>query len=73
MTRGDKSDKDNELHVISEDRGWQEQDQEGLQRKDWPTSGLTKQDARWPLKVWSRQAWLHAMHVLISSSRPCAA
>ncbi|GEM_PF-6220999 len=31
------------------------------------------QVARLPLNVWSRQAWLQAMQVLISSARPCAA
>ena len=35
--------------------------------------GLTRQDAFWFLKTWSRQAWLQAMQVLISSARPAAA
>jgi hypothetical protein len=37
------------------------------------TRGLTKQDARLPWKVRSRHAWLHAIHVLISSALPSAA
>ena len=35
--------------------------------------GLTRQDAFWFLNTWSRQAWLQAMQVLISSARPWAA
>lgn len=36
----------------------------------WQARGLTRQDVIFPLKVWSRQAWLHPMQVLISSARP---
>ena len=39
----------------------------------YPALGLTRQVARCLRKVWSRHAWLHAMHVLISSARPCSA
>ena len=35
--------------------------------------GLTRQEVSLPPKVWSRQAWLQAMQVLISSALPCAA
>ena len=35
--------------------------------------GLTRQLARLLAKAWSRQAWLQAMQVLISSARPAAA
>ena len=35
--------------------------------------GLTRQLATLPWKMWSRQAWLHPMQVLISSARPCLA
>ena len=35
--------------------------------------GLTRQEAFWFSKTWSRQAWLQAMQVLISSARPAAA
>ena len=35
--------------------------------------GFTRQDAIFPSKIWSRQAWLQAMQVLISSARPAAA
>ncbi len=35
--------------------------------------GLTRQEAVLLEKVWSRQAWLQAMQVLISSPRPAAA
>jgi hypothetical protein len=38
-----------------------------------PARGLTRQLASWFLKVWSRQAWLQAMQVLMSSARPAAA
>src|SRR6202000_821586 len=38
-----------------------------------PARGLTRQLACLLLKVWSRQAWLQAMQVLISSARPAAA
>ena len=38
-----------------------------------PARGFTRQVAWMFLKVWSRQAWLQAMQVLISSARPCAA
>ncbi len=39
----------------------------------WAARGLTRQVAVFLEKVWSRQAWLQAMHVLISSARPPAA
>ena len=39
----------------------------------WQARGLTRQDARLLLKVWSRQAWLQAMQVLISSARSSSA
>lgn len=43
----------------------------------WDNTKPTGQEHEWhltfPLKVWSRQAWLHPMHVLISSARPSAA
>ena len=35
--------------------------------------GLTRHEAFWLTKTWSRQAWLQAMQVLISSARPAAA
>jgi hypothetical protein len=35
--------------------------------------GLTKQPAGFPSKTWSRQAWLQAIQVLISSTLPCFA
>ena len=35
--------------------------------------GLTRQLESWFLKTWSRQAWLQAMQVLISSARLAAA
>ena len=38
----------------------------------WQAFGLTRHDARRMEKVWSRHAWLHPMHVLISSLRPSA-
>jgi hypothetical protein len=38
-----------------------------------PALGFTRQDACLPEKVWSRQAWLQPMHVLISSDLPSAA
>jgi hypothetical protein len=39
----------------------------------WQARGFTRQEVILPLKVWSRQAWLQAMQVLISSARPSAA
>ncbi len=36
-------------------------------------AGLTRHDAARFSKMWSRQAWLHAMQVLISSARPSTA
>ena len=39
----------------------------------WQARGLTRQDARLLANVWSRQAWLQPMQVLISSARPAAA
>src|SRR5450830_838382 len=39
----------------------------------WQARGLTRQLARWLAKVWSRQAWLQPIQVLISSLRPEAA
>mmetsp|Transcript_13769 Transcript_13769/g.40763 ORF Transcript_13769/g.40763 Transcript_13769/m.40763 type:complete len:205 (-) Transcript_13769:834-1448(-) len=44
-----------------------------LSSNSYPAIGFTRHDARLPLKVWSRQAWLHPMHVLMSSSRPVSA
>ena len=38
-----------------------------------PALGLTRQEACFPENVWSRQAWLQPMHVLISSDLPSAA
>jgi hypothetical protein len=38
----------------------------------WQARGLTRQEVTLPLKVWSRQAWLQPMQVLISSARPCS-
>ena len=41
----------------------------------WQARGLTRQEVSLPLKMWSRQAWLQAMQVLISSAllaRPCS-
>ena len=38
-----------------------------------PAYGLTRQLASLRSKMWSRQAWLQAMQVLISSARPVAA
>ncbi len=39
----------------------------------WQARGFTRQEVIWPLKVWSRQAWLQPMQVLIASGRPSAA
>ena len=39
----------------------------------WQARGFTKHDVVFMLNVWSRQAWLQAMQVLISSRRPVAA
>ena len=39
----------------------------------WQARGLTRQDVSLPLKMWSRQAWLQAMQVLISSALFAAA
>ena len=39
----------------------------------WQARGLTRHDAIWRAKIWSRHAWLQAMQVLISSARPAAA
>ena len=36
-------------------------------------AGLTRHEAVRFSKMWSRHAWLHAMHVLISSARPAIA
>jgi hypothetical protein len=38
----------------------------------WQARGLTRQLASLFWKMWSRQAWLQAMQVLISSARPAA-
>ena len=38
-----------------------------------PARGFTRHDALRLAKTWSRQAWLQAMQVLISSARPAAA
>ncbi|MNI64690.1 hypothetical protein D3C73_1201510 [compost metagenome] len=35
--------------------------------------GLTRQEVSLPSKIWSRQAWLQPIQVLISSARPSAA
>ena len=35
----------------------------------WQARGLTRQEAVFRVKIWSRQAWLQAMQVLISSAR----
>ena len=42
-------------------------------RVSWQARGLTRQEAVFRAKIWSRQAWLQAMQVLISSSRPSLA
>ena len=39
----------------------------------WQARGFTRQEVILPLKVWSRQAWLQAMQVLMSAPRPSAA
>ncbi|OPZ55749.1 MAG: hypothetical protein BWY91_00824 [bacterium ADurb.BinA028] len=39
----------------------------------WQACGLTRQDVSLPANVWSRQAWLQAMQVLIRSACPAAA
>ncbi len=39
----------------------------------WQARGLTRQLVILPLKVWSRQAWLQPMQVLMVSERPAAA
>ena len=39
----------------------------------WHARGFTRHDVILPLNVWSRQAWLQPMHVLISSARPSRA
>jgi hypothetical protein len=39
----------------------------------WQAKGLTRQEQSWREKMWSRQAWLQAMQVLIASARPAAA
>ncbi len=39
----------------------------------WQARGLTRQVVILPEKVWSRQAWLQPMHVLIDSGAPSAA
>ena len=36
----------------------------------WQARGFTIQEETCMVKVWSRQAWLHAIQVLISSGRP---
>jgi hypothetical protein len=36
----------------------------------WQARGFTRQEVILPPKVWSRQAWLQPMQVLISSARP---
>ncbi len=35
----------------------------------WQARGLTRQEVIWRLKVWSRQAWLQPMQVLMASAR----
>ncbi len=39
----------------------------------WHARGLTRHEAICRVKIWSRQAWLQAMQVLISSARPSCA
>ena len=39
----------------------------------WQANGFTRHDAICIEKMWSRQAWLQAMQVLIASARPAAA
>ncbi len=39
----------------------------------WQARGLTRQEASCCEKVWSRQAWLQAMQVLMLAARPAAA
>jgi hypothetical protein len=39
----------------------------------WQARGLTRHEVILPPKVWSRQAWLQPMQVLMSCERPCAA
>ncbi len=39
----------------------------------WQARGLTRQVVILPLKVWSRQAWLQPMQVLMVSGRPASA
>ena len=39
----------------------------------WQARGFTRQEVIRPLKVWSRQAWLQPMQVLIASGRPSRA
>ena len=39
----------------------------------WQARGLTKHEAIFIEKIWSKQAWLQPIHVLISSLRPCSA
>ena len=39
----------------------------------WQARGLTRQEVILPAKVWSRQAWLHPMQVLMVSGAPAAA
>src|SRR5512137_43933 len=47
----------------------------GFQRSSvsWQARGFTRQVQVFRWKTWSRQAWLQAMQVLISSARPAAA
>ena len=45
----------------------------GVNSSSRPATGLTRQDTFLLAKVWSRQAWLQAMQVLISSARPSRA
>ena len=39
----------------------------------WQARGFTRQEVILPAKVWSRQAWLQPMQVLMSCARPAAA
>ncbi len=42
-------------------------------RVSWQARGLTRHEVTLPTKIWSRQAWLQPIQVLISSSRPLCA
>ena len=44
-----------------------------LRSSSWPATGLRRQLAFMAWNVWSRHAWLHAMHTLMSSRFPAMA